>query len=97
MGIGHAGFTVVIWSCIPYTVPKKLVGTAFGVCTVMQNLGLTVSPLIAAACLDLDPSNGRTWLMMFFSLLCIVGIILITWLYNDDIKNRGAMLSAPIY
>ena len=97
MGVGHAVFTVVIWSCIPYTVPKHLVGTAFGVTTVVQNIGLTVSPFIAAACLDIDPDYGWTWLMMFFCLLCVIGIVVIMWLYYNDINNKGGVLSAPIY
>ena len=33
LGIGYSVYAAALWSCIPYTVPKKLVGTAYGLCT----------------------------------------------------------------
>ena len=50
-GIGDAVYAAAIWACVPYTVPNKLVGTAFGLCTALQNVGLMVSPLLGAQCL----------------------------------------------
>eukprot|EP00392_Amoebophrya_sp_AT5.2_P003500 g3505.t1 len=38
-------FGAVMWPCIPLVVDPKLVGTAFGVTTAVQNMGLGVAPL----------------------------------------------------
>ena len=52
LGIGYSVYAAALWGCIPYTVPAKLVGTAYGLCTAIQNIGLTLSPIISAACLN---------------------------------------------
>ena len=51
LGIGYSVYAAALWGCIPYTVPAKLIGTAYGITTAVQNVGLTISPLIASACL----------------------------------------------
>ena len=33
LGIGYSVYAAALWSCIPYTVPNRLVGTAYGICT----------------------------------------------------------------
>jgi len=33
LGIGYSVYAAALWGCIPYTVPARLVGTAFGLCT----------------------------------------------------------------
>ena len=33
LGIGYSVYAAALWGCIPYTVPPKLVGTAYGLCT----------------------------------------------------------------
>lgn len=33
LGIGYSVYAAALWGCIPYTVPAKLVGTAYGLCT----------------------------------------------------------------
>ena len=30
LGIGYSVYAAALWGCIPYTVPAKLVGTAYG-------------------------------------------------------------------
>lgn len=54
LGIGYSVYAAALWGCIPYTVPAKLVGTAYGLCTAVQNIGLTISPLIAAQCVNTE-------------------------------------------
>lgn len=48
LGIGYSVYAAALWGCIPYTVPARLVGTAFGLCTAIQNIGLTISPALSA-------------------------------------------------
>jgi len=51
LGVGYSIFAATCWGCIPFTMPSKLLGTAFGLSTCLQNVGLTVAPEIAAMCL----------------------------------------------
>ena len=91
-GIGDAVYAAAIWACVSYTVPDKLVGTAFGLCTALQNVGLMVSPLIAAQCLKTSKQQGYFWLMIYFSGVSCIGVVINVWLYYDDLANRGGIL-----
>ncbi len=94
LGIGYSVYAAALWGCIPYTVPAKLVGTAYGLCTAIQNIGLTISPIIAAKCLNSEKQQGYFAMMMYFSFLACCGIVFNVWLYFDDLKNRGGILDA---
>ena len=48
LGLGNTIVSIVCWASIPYTCEKKVEGTAFGVATSIQSIGLVISPLIAA-------------------------------------------------
>lgn len=43
-GIGYSIYASVIWGSIPYTVEPRTVGTAYGICTAIQNIGLAYAP-----------------------------------------------------
>ena len=94
LGIGYSVYAAALWGCIPYTVPARLVGTAYGLCTAIQNIGMTISPILSALCLKTSKQGGYFWLMMYYSALAIIGIVLNVTLYFDDLRNRGGILDA---
>jgi MFS family permease len=51
-GIGYAIYASVIWGSIPYTVEPRTVGTAYGICTAIQNIGLASAPVAVSALID---------------------------------------------
>lgn len=46
LGFGYAGLVASVWPLIPFTVTENHVGLAYGITTALQNLGLTVVPLL---------------------------------------------------
>ena len=92
LGTGYSVYAAALWGAIPYTCDPKQVGTAFGICTAVQNLGLTISPLIAGALLKTSKRDGYFWYLMYFCILAMIGIMLNVWLYIDDLKNRNGVL-----
>mmetsp|Transcript_14208 Transcript_14208/g.26807 ORF Transcript_14208/g.26807 Transcript_14208/m.26807 type:complete len:421 (+) Transcript_14208:1821-3083(+) len=46
LGLGYSSYAAVVWSSVPLVVPEEQIATAFGLVTSVQNLGLTVCPLI---------------------------------------------------
>lgn len=93
LGVGYSVYAAALWGCIPYTVPARLVGTAYGLCTAIQNIGLTISPLIGSTLLErTTKEQGYFWLMMYFVALAAIGIVFNVWLYIDDLRNRGGIL-----
>jgi MFS family permease len=51
-GVAYSLYAAVIWPSVPLTVRPHVVGTAFGTIMAIQNMGLTVFPLIIAAIHD---------------------------------------------
>lgn len=92
LGLGYSVYAAAIWGCIPYTVDPKLIGSAFGLTTAIQNIGLTISPLIASVCLKTEKEDGYFWYLVYFCILSIIGFFINIWLYIDDIRNRGGIL-----
>ena len=92
LGVGYSVYAAALWGGIPYTCEPKQVGTAFGMCTAVQNIGLTISPLIAGPLLKYQRGGGYFWYLMYFCVLAAIGVCLNVWLYIDDIKNRGGLL-----
>lgn len=48
LGVGYSIYACALWGSVPYTVEEHLLGSAFGLCTAVQNTGLTITPLILA-------------------------------------------------
>ena len=106
LGIGYSVYAAALWGCIPYTVPARLVGTAYGLCTAIQNIGLTISPMVSSFLLggsmnqkegvaeEVQREQGYFNLMVYFSMLSFCGIIFNLCLYLDDINNRNGTLNA---
>ena len=51
-GVGYSIYAAAIWGSIPYVVDENSVGTAFGLATAIQNIGLTISPTIVGMIKD---------------------------------------------
>lgn len=91
--MGYSVYAAALWGCIPYTVPARLVGTAYGFTTAVQNIGLTISPYVGGVLLEnTEKEQGYFWLMMYFCGLAVAGICFNVWLYIDDLQNRGGVL-----
>ena len=39
LGIGYSIYAAALWACIPYVVEPRTIGSAFGICTALQNIG----------------------------------------------------------
>ena len=95
IGIGYSIYCAALWGSIPYVVEARTMGTAFGFCTAIQNAGMAVAPTIVGAIIDAtatDSSKGYFWASVFWAGICLVGLVLNTWLYFEDLKhNKGAL------
>jgi MFS family permease len=95
VGIGYSIYAAALWGSIPYVVDAKTVGTAFGFVTAIQNAGMAIAPTIVGAIIDntKEYKHGYFFASLFWVCICIIGIILNTWLYIEDIKNNGGQLN----
>mmetsp|Transcript_46972 Transcript_46972/g.152674 ORF Transcript_46972/g.152674 Transcript_46972/m.152674 type:complete len:588 (-) Transcript_46972:212-1975(-) len=83
LGAGYCVFASVIWPSVPFVVDSKALGTAYGVITSLQNLGLCLVPMAVAYVHPLTrdwrapglPLSEWSGVELFFSALGAVGIL----------------------
>ena len=89
-----AAFVLVpaaMWPSVPLVVDEKRVGTAFGLMTAIQNLGLGLFPFLNGKLRDLTGTYTSTQVM--FAGLGIAGLIFAFLLLRSD-KRLGGVLEA---
>lgn len=93
-GVGYSIYAAAIWGSIPYIVDTNSVGTAFGLATAIQNIGLTISPTIVGMIKDgtRQIDHGYFWVNMYFVGINVVGLILNMTLYYIDIYHNDGVL-----
>jgi len=90
-----AAFVLVpaaLWPSVPMVVEEKRVGTAFGLLTAIQNLGLGLFPLLNGKLRDMTGTYTSTQVM--FAMLGVAGLIFAFLLLRAD-KRAGGVLEAP--
>lgn len=93
-GIGYSIYASAIWGSVPYVVPKKSVGSAFGLATAIQNIGLVIAPTLVGHIKDSTAAIGfgYTYVNILFIAINVVGLILNSLLYYIDITYNDGVL-----
>lgn len=87
-----AAFVLVpaaLWPSIPLIVRKERVGTAFGLLTAIQNIGLALFPLLNGLLRDLTKTYTSS--MIMFASLGVVGLVFSLLLKRADVQEGGAL------
>jgi MFS family permease len=90
-----AAFVLVpaaMWPAIPLVVRKERVGTAFGLMTAIQNVGLAVFPFLNGWLRDI--THSYTVSMLMFASLGFVGLVFALLLKRADARE-GSVLEKP--
>lgn len=90
-----AAFVLVpaaMWPAIPLVVEKERVGTAFGLMTAIQNVGLLTFPYLNGALRDWK--GGYGWSQTMFAGLGLVGLVFAVKLLAAD-RKAGHVLERP--
>jgi len=90
-----AAFVLVpaaMWPAVPLIVKKGMTGSAFGLITMIQNLGLALFPYLNGKLRDV--TSGYTASMLMFASLGIIGLIFAILLKRAD-KRAGRILEKP--
>lgn len=95
MVILGAAFVLVpaaMWPSVPLIVPKRTVGTAFGLMTFIQNIGLGLFPFLNGWLRDTTQTYSAS--MIMFASLGLFGLIFAILLKRAD-ANEGNVLENP--
>ena len=89
LGAAFVMVPAAMWPSIPLIVEKNRVGTAFGLTTTVQNIGLALFPWLNG--LLRDATKEYTASMVMFSCLGIVGLVFAVLLLRAD-RREGRKL-----
>jgi MFS family permease len=89
LGAAFVMVPAAMWPSIPLIVEKNRVGTAFGLTTTIQNIGLALFPWLNG--LLRDATQAYTASMVMFSSLGIVGLIFAILLLRADKREGGKL------
>jgi len=87
-----AAFVLVpaaMWPSIPLIVPKEQVGTAFGIITFIQNIGLALFPYLNG--MLRDTTHNYTASMLMFASLGAFGLVFAFLLRRADLNDKGIL------
>ena len=90
-----AAFVLVpaaMWPAVPLIVKKELVGSAYGLITMIQNLGLALFPYLNGKLRDI--TNSYTASMIMFASLGVAGLVFALFLKRAD-RAAGGVLERP--
>ncbi|TFJ84951.1 hypothetical protein NSK_003979 [Nannochloropsis salina CCMP1776] len=86
-----AAFAAVLWPSVPFTVPEDRVGVAYGLTTAIQNAGLALFPLMAAAIYKAAGSEYIPHVELLFVYLAVVGLAFGLWLNVLDSRAGNVL------
>ncbi len=89
LGISFSLVPSALWPSVPLIVREEKVGTAFGLMTMIQNIGLFLFPYLNGKLRDL--TNGYTASMIMFTILGILGFTFSVLLKISD-RRSGNLL-----
>jgi MFS family permease len=92
LGVAFVLVPAAMWPAVPLIVKKEHVGTAFGLMTVVQNVGLGTFPALNGLLRDL--THDYTASLVMFASLGIVGLVFAILLKRAD-AEAGGVLEAP--
>ena len=98
LGISFGLVPAAIWPSVPKIIPMKLLGTAYALIFYIQNIGLSLVPILIGkinqANTDSSGTIDYTLSMYCFTLFGIIAVLLSLWLKVVDIRN-GYGLEKP--
>ena len=92
LGAAFVMVPAAMWPSIPLIVEKNRVGTAFGLCTMVQNIGLALFPWMNGLLRDM--TQNYTASMLMFSMLGVAGFIFALLLKRADRREGGKLEQA---
>ncbi|XP_022124494.1 major facilitator superfamily domain-containing protein 1 [Pieris rapae] len=92
LGISYSLLASGLWPLVAMIVPESQLGTAYGICQAVQNLGLATVIILAGVVVD---KYGYLMLEMFFLGCLFIALIAAVLIYIVDSANSGVLNLSP--
>ncbi|KAL7741008.1 hypothetical protein ACLKA6_013448 [Drosophila palustris] len=94
MGLSYSMLAASLWPLVALIVPEYQLGTAYGFCQSVQNLGLAVVTIVAGMIVD-SSGGSHFWLQLFFMLFLLISLIATCVIWAYDRKHQGNLNMSP--
>ncbi|KAH8366266.1 hypothetical protein KR093_011329 [Drosophila rubida] len=94
MGLSYSMLAASLWPLVALIIPEYQLGTAYGFCQSVQNLGLAVITILAGIIAD-HSKEDHTWVQLFFMGWLTVALIATCVIWGYDKKHRGNLNMTP--
>ncbi len=84
LGVAFSLVPAALWPAIPLLIEERLLGTAYGFTTMVQNIGLTIFPLVIGGLFD--KTGSYTYSMLALTSLSIIALLCSIMLYKSGTK-----------
>lgn len=92
MGLSYSVLASALWPLVALVIPEHQLGTAYGICQSVQNLGLAVISILAGMIVD---HGGYYWLELFFIASLYVALLATVAIMLFDICGTGILNMSP--
>lgn len=92
LGISYSLLASGLWPLVALIVPEHQLGTAYGICQAVQNLGLATVMILSGIIVD---KYGYLMLEMFFMACLFVTLITAVLIYIMDSASNGVLNMSP--
>lgn len=94
MGAGYSVCAAALWPTVALVMPSHQLGTAYGLMTAMQNLGLAVAPLAIGAVFKASHSNYLLVELIFSGCAGVSALFAVLLIFVDISRGRKLNCSA---
>jgi len=94
MGLSYSMLAASLWPLVALIIPEYQLGTAYGFCQSVQNLGLAVITIVAGMIVDKSEGN-YLWVELFFIGWLTVALIATCIIWAYDKKTKGNLNMSP--
>ncbi|XP_058453968.1 major facilitator superfamily domain-containing protein 1-like isoform X2 [Malaya genurostris] len=92
MGMAYSMLASSLWPLVALIVPEYQLGTAYGICQSVQNLGLAVISMISGLIVD---KGGYFKLEIFFIGWLVISLLATIVIWLHDANNNGVLNMSP--
>ncbi len=92
-GVAYSLYTTSLWPCVPYVVDKKMLGSAYGIVIAMENIGLSIGPLLVSAMHATSYKGGYFAVSMLNFFEALIGTAFAGYLFYYDYTHSQVLLA----